>query len=119
MSESLPPLQIVNSRKARDVLNDVPVSGGPDLAPHAPCKYLLPNKSTAFLKFMFKTRTAKHKVLKPETRLRAGLESREKEIGSQCEHLLGATEEGGGLCSGKNGGRGSVMAQLRKLKSHC
>lgn len=95
MSESLPPLQIINSTKARDVLNDVPVSGGPDLAPHAPCKYLLRNKSTAFLKFMFKTRTAKHKVLKPETRLRAGLESRQKEIGSQCEHLLGATEEGG------------------------
>lgn len=44
---------------------------------------------------MFKTRPAKHWLLKPETRLRAGLESREKEIGSQCEHLLGGAKEGG------------------------
>lgn len=88
------------------MLNDVPVSGGPALAPHAPCKYLLRNKSTAFLKFMFKTRTVKQWVLKPETRLRAGLESREKEISSQSEHLLGATEEGGGCAVARTEGGG-------------
>lgn len=56
------------------MLNDIPVSGGPDLAPRGHCKYLLSNKST-FLKFMFKTR--------------------EKGIGSQREHLLGGAKEGG------------------------
>lgn len=44
---------------------------------------------------MFKTRPAKYWLLKPETRLRAGLESREKGIGSQREHLLGGAKEGG------------------------
>lgn len=50
--------------KGRGLLNDVPVSSGPDLAPGGHCKYSLNNKSTTLKKFTFKTRTVKYWLLK-------------------------------------------------------
>lgn len=43
---------------------------------------------------MFKTRTVKHWLLKPETRLRAGLELIEKEISSHLSFYMVALRRG-------------------------
>lgn len=43
---------------------------------------------------MFKTRTVKHWLLKPETRLRAGLEAIEKEISSHLSIYMVALRRG-------------------------
>lgn len=60
------------------------------------CKYLPSDKWTTFKKFMFKTRTAKHWLLKMKPGWRVGLESRDaKRSAESPENLNGGVEEGG------------------------
>lgn len=80
----------------QEMLHDVSVCLVTQIWPGGYCKYLPSDKWTTFKKFMFKTRTAKHWLLKMKPGWRAGLESRDtKRSAESPENLNGGAEEGG------------------------